>query len=187
MRRADLEHIIRAAADVARDSEIVVVGSQAILGQFPDAPEPLLRSPEADLYPRNHPDRAVEIDGALGDGSPFHEAFGYYGHGVGPETATAPAGWVTRLVPVRVAMRSGGVEEVTGWCLEAHDLVLAKCAAGRERDWEFAEEALRHGVVDPGELLRRAGDMPLAEPHRDHLHEVLGGIVARAQASGGRG
>jgi hypothetical protein len=31
--------------------------------------------------------------GALGDGSPFHAAFGYYAHGVGPETAKAPAGW----------------------------------------------------------------------------------------------
>lgn len=35
MRRRDLEHIIRAAADIADDDEIVVLGSQAILGQFP--------------------------------------------------------------------------------------------------------------------------------------------------------
>ena len=38
MRRADLEHVIRAAAAVA-DDEIVVIGSQAILGGLPLAPD----------------------------------------------------------------------------------------------------------------------------------------------------
>jgi hypothetical protein len=42
MRRPELEHVIRAAATVARDDEIVVVGSQAILGQFPNPPRELL-------------------------------------------------------------------------------------------------------------------------------------------------
>ncbi|HEY8865713.1 MAG TPA: DUF6036 family nucleotidyltransferase [Solirubrobacteraceae bacterium] len=179
MNREALEHIIRAAADVSEDDEIVVVGSQAILGQFPHAPEPLLVSQEADVYPRNRPEKAIEIDAALGDGSQFHETFGYYAHGVGPETAKAPAGWETRLVPVRVASRSGAAGEATGWCMEAHDLVLAKCAAGRKRDWEFAKDAIRHGVVDPAELLRRAPDLPLHSEHLNQLQAVLDGIAGR--------
>ena len=155
MNRSDLEHVIRAAADIVQD-EIVVVGSQAILGQFPDAPESLLFSQEADIYPRGNPERAIEIDGALGDGSQFHATNGYYAHGVGPETAKAPAGWETRLILVTVPTKVAGKRsEVRGWCLEAHDLVLAKCAAGRERDWEFAEHAIAHEIVDPDELLER--------------------------------
>ena len=55
MTRAELEHLIRAAADLAQDDDIIVVGSQAILGQFPDAPATLRVSVEADLYPRHHP------------------------------------------------------------------------------------------------------------------------------------
>ncbi len=161
MRREHLEHVLRAAADVAGDSEIVVVGSQAILGQFPDAPATLLVSQEADVYPRNDPDRAIEIDGALGDGSPFHATFGYYAHGVAPETAKAPAGWEDRLIRIDVPGRRGGTGEVTGWCLEAHDLVLAKCVAGRERDWEFARGAIDHALVDTEILLRRAEDLPV--------------------------
>lgn len=39
MTRAQLEHLIRAAAVIADEDQIVVIGSQAILGQFPDAPE----------------------------------------------------------------------------------------------------------------------------------------------------
>ena len=37
MPRAELEHPIRVAADITNDDEIVVIGSQAIQGQFPDA------------------------------------------------------------------------------------------------------------------------------------------------------
>ena len=36
MKRSDLEHLIRAAGKIGQDSEIVVIGSQAILGQFPE-------------------------------------------------------------------------------------------------------------------------------------------------------
>jgi hypothetical protein len=53
VKREDLEHIIRAAAEIADDSEIIVIGSQAILASFPDAPEALLVSMEADVYPKN--------------------------------------------------------------------------------------------------------------------------------------
>ena len=62
MNRRQLEHIIRASADIADDDEIIVVGSQSVLGQFPEAPEPLLVSCEADVYPRNRPERADLID-----------------------------------------------------------------------------------------------------------------------------
>jgi len=42
MTRAELEHAIRAACDVAGDPEIWVFGSQAILGEHPDAPTRLM-------------------------------------------------------------------------------------------------------------------------------------------------
>lgn len=84
MTRAELEHLIRAAGTIAND-DLVVVGSQAVLGALPDAPSELLRSMEADMYPRRNPAAADEIDGKIGDGSQFHSTFGIYAHGVGPE------------------------------------------------------------------------------------------------------
>ena len=107
MRRADLEHAIRAAADVAQDDEIVVIGGQAI----------------------------------------------------------------------RVETGRGGV--ATGWCLEAHDLVLAKCAASRERDWAYAETAVCAGLVDPAELLRRAPSLPLGAAQLDHVLRMLSAMTER--------
>lgn len=62
-------------------------------------------------------------------------------------------------------------------CLEIHDLVLAKCAAGRERDWDFAREALSAGLVAAGELLGRIDDMPIHERQRTHIRSMLRGIV----------
>ena len=50
MTRQQLEHIIRAAAGISGTlKRFVIIGSQAILGQFPNAPDELLVSREADI------------------------------------------------------------------------------------------------------------------------------------------
>src|SRR5690349_19806306 len=118
MKRHELEHVIRAAAAISGDDELIIVGSQSILGQFPNAPAELLVSNEVDVYPRHHPERADLIDGSIGELSPFHDTFGYYGQGVGPTTAVLPHGWEQRLIKVQNANTRGA----TGWCLEVHDL-----------------------------------------------------------------
>lgn len=176
MKRDEFEHVIRAAADVAED-DIVVIGSQAVLAQYPNAPATLLQSLEVDLFPKNNPERAEEIDGALGDGSRFHETYGYYAHGVGPETPIAPAGWEERLVRLELPaiLRSG--RTVTAWCLEVHDVLLAKLAAGRPHDFEFAEEAIRARLVEI-ERLRLGVDL-MRESHRELTRDRLESIVAR--------
>lgn len=157
MDRSQLEHLIRAAASISGDDELVVVGSQAILGQFPDAPAELLISDEADIYPKHHPDRSDLIDGSIGELSPFHETFGYYAQGVGPETAILPAGWQSRLVPVHSEATRGA----TGWCLEVHDLILSKLVAWRDKDQRFCRAAARHGLCHRSVLEERAATLPI--------------------------
>jgi hypothetical protein len=157
MKRADLEHVIRAAAAISKDPELIIVGSQAILGQFPDAPDELLVSVEADVYPKNAPQLADLIDGSIGELSPFHETFGYYAQGVGPETAKLPLGWEARLVKVQNANTHGAI----GWCLEVHDLALSKYAAGREKDLAFTRVLARNALVQRATLEERAQLMAL--------------------------
>lgn len=65
MRRRDLEHLIRAAATVADDDDIVIVGSQSVLATLTDPPDALTISDEADVYPRNHAD-IVSAPGTCG-------------------------------------------------------------------------------------------------------------------------
>jgi len=151
MKRSELEHVIRAAGRIAGERELVIIGSQSILGQFPDAPTAFLASMECDLYPRKRPERADKVDGAIGEASKFHQQFGYYAQGVAPDTATLPRGWQRRLVRVENANTGG----YAGLCLEVHDLAISKYVAGREKDLEFTRELARHRMTDRRILLAR--------------------------------
>lgn len=174
MKREEFEHVIRAAAAVVSD-EIVVIGSQAIHGEVVSPPPSLLVSREVDVYPRSMPQRAIEIDGAIGDGSYFDSTWGYYAHGVGPETAKAPAGWEGRLVRVDVPPR-GRQGGAVAWCLSAHDLMLAKLVAGRAHDFEFVEKAIGYGIVDRDQL--RLGVDLMEDRYRSLTKERLDAVIA---------
>ncbi|HYC56207.1 MAG TPA: hypothetical protein VEL28_14830 [Candidatus Binatia bacterium] len=113
MTREQLEHLIRAAAPLVEDDDIVVIGSQAVLGQFPSAPAQMRVSVEADVYPLHRPERADLIDGSIGELSPFHATYGYYAQGVSESTAKLPAGWQERLIVIENANMRGA----RGLCL----------------------------------------------------------------------
>jgi hypothetical protein len=151
MTRYQLEHVIRAAAASANVREIVVIGSQAILGSFPHPPEQLQQSMDADVYPKDRPELATVIDGAIGELSIFHSTFGYYAHGVGEETAILPVGWESRLVKVENENTFGAI----GWCLEPHDLAVSKLIAGREKDYGFVGLMISSAMVTPTLIAER--------------------------------
>lgn len=151
MKRADLEHLIRAASTIADDDELIIVGSQAVLGQFPNAPEEMLRSDEADIYPKNKPERWELIDGSIGELSSFHDTFGYYAQGVEEGVATLPAGWQERLIRLATPATRGA----TGWCLEVHDLLISKYVANRDKDRRFCQAAARAALAKKSVLLER--------------------------------
>lgn len=169
MTRDQLEHIIRAATTIADDDELVIVGSQAVLGQFPHAPADLLVSVEADVYPKNHPERWELIDGSLGELSPFHDTFGYYAQGVEPGTAIVPTGWESRLVVVT----GPGTRGAKGLCLEIHDLLLSKYVASRDKDRRFCKVALASGLGDPATLLARLADLPVDDAARARIERAI--------------
>ena len=171
MKRSELEHIIRAAGSIANVTEIVIIGSQSILGQFPDAPASLLVSAEADLFPLNHPELSDLIDGSIGEGSAFHELYGYYAQGVDDKTATLPQGWRKRLLKISNSNTSG----VTGWCLEVNDLAISKYVAGREKDREFTRELAKHGMTDRKTLLARESHTEVPS----EIRELMRARIAR--------
>jgi hypothetical protein len=170
MQRLQLEHIIRAAAGITGATEIVVIGSQAVLGQFPNAPAGLLVSIEADVFTFRDPADADLIDGSIGEGSPFHQTFGYYAHGVAEDTAILPAGWKDRLVRVR----NENTGNSCGLCLEAHDLAAAKLAAGREKDTAFVAELLRHKLVSASQIEERLKQSALSGERLELARARLG-------------
>ena len=62
MTRDQLEHAIRAACEVANDTELLVFGSQAILGEHPNPVPDLSASIEVDVQPLNRPEAVDAID-----------------------------------------------------------------------------------------------------------------------------
>lgn len=162
MNRQQLEHLIRTAGEIANDDELIIIGSQAILGQYPDAPEPLRVSMEADIIPKNDPSKWNVIDGCIGEFSPFHELYGYYAQGVGLETAILPSAWEERLIPIRNA----NTREHTGYCLEAHDLAISKLIAGREKDLVFLSYLAQYGMIEQVTMLERLEQTELEESLR---------------------
>ncbi|MDB5872489.1 MAG: hypothetical protein JWQ07_1931 [Ramlibacter sp.] len=152
MKRSEAEHVLRAAAAITQEQSFVVVGSQAILFQFPHAPAELVVSRELDLYPAQSPAKADLIDGAIGPMSSFDETFGYHADGVGPETAVMPPDWESRTQLFYVG-------DVTAICPEVHDLAVSKCVAGRPKDADFVRALFRHQMIDLNVLLKRIAQL----------------------------
>lgn len=171
MTRAALEHIIRAAGTIADVDDVTVIGSQAVLGEYPQAPAELLVSNEADVFPTHHPERGELIDATIGEGSPFQKSFGYFARGVDETTAILPTGWRNRLVLVT----GENTRFVRGWCLELHDLAIAKYAAGREKDLDFTGALVRHGMVRREVLEERL----VLTPVEAQLRELVAARIRR--------
>jgi hypothetical protein len=170
MTRDQLEHAIRAACDVAGDTEVIVFGSQAILGSYPDAPESLRASVEVDMQPKNFPANTDLVDGALGELSQFHSTHGFYVHGVTIDSATLPAGWNDRTVSVSSPR---GTRGNTGHCLEAHDLAASKLVANREKDRVFVTTLLREQLIDGDTLLNRVDELPVDPGRRESIADWI--------------
>lgn len=183
MNREQLAHVLRAAAQIVDDPDILVIGSQAILGTFDDErlPDEATMSIEVDVAFWNDPDdgKADEVDGAIGELSSFHEQFGYYGQGVSVTTAVLPEGWQDRVVPFDRA----DADPSAAVCLEAHDLVISKLVAGREKDLSFAAALIREQLVDVDTLLERAGAIDRPEGVRERVR----GYVRRCALGGSAG
>ncbi len=152
MKREHMEHILRAAAAITSEREFIVLGSQALLAAVPNLRPPLDQSMELDIYPANNPAAADLIDGTIGELSPFDQTFGYYAHGVGPETAVLAPDWRTRAFTVENE-NTGGAR---GICLSPVDVALSKLIAGREKDLKFVSAMRKAGLVCAEEIERVA-------------------------------
>jgi len=73
--------------------------------------------------------------------------------------------------------------QALAFCLEPHDLILSKLAANRERDWEFAKEALAARLVDSSILLERVGDLPVSSELLESVTASLHALVVRVSLS----
>lgn len=182
MNRTQLAHVLRSASRIAGDSEVLVVGSQAILGvrDEDELPAEATASMEADIAFLDDIDRAKadEVEGAIGEFSTFHEEFGYYAEGIHIDTVVLPDGWRERLIRPDLP----GAEPATATFLDPHDLVASKLAAGRPKDLAFALALVTADLIDLDVLLERIYAMP-ADVHQSIVDRMIA-WVASVRGSG---
>lgn len=164
MKREHLEHVLRAACQIADDPDVLVIGSQSVLGAIPEEKLPMeaTASMEVDVAFFVDPgDRKADmVDGAIGELSPFHEMYGYYAQGVSVSTAVLPVGWRDRLILVE----SRSTQPGRGYTLEPHDCVVSKVVAGREKDYAFAHALITAGLADPSVVAERIETVDVPPP-----------------------
>jgi hypothetical protein len=176
-RRADLDHILRAAKELTGQSRFVLIGSAALIARLRNVPLSMTMSREADLYADEAEDDesvATLIDGVLGEGSSFHEQFGYYADGVSAATAVMLADWRSRSTKY-IGRQAAGV---TAICPEPNDIALAKICAWREKDRTWLESGLRNGMLDLSKMRARLSKMPSHAPDRNELVRRLDALAA---------
>lgn len=136
MKRSELSHLLRAACAIANDKDVVIVGSQSILGSYDedDLPGEAVGSIEADVsfFGPDADEKALAVDGAIGEDSAFHQLYGYYAQGVEIDgLVVLPDGWRERIV----VWQSYSSEPARALCLEPHDLAVSKLAPSGQRIW----------------------------------------------------
>jgi hypothetical protein len=164
MKKHQLDHVLRAAGKITGQKQFVIVGSQSLHGKWPDLPDDIVSSAEADLIAKGDATRTEWLN-AIGQDSPFHEQFGYYADPVEEGTAILPAGWKGRLVN----LPPGDTDGVKGLCLEPHDLAIAKYVARREKDLAFNRALAQRGIVTAERLLQLLPKTPVAEGVRERI------------------
>jgi hypothetical protein len=185
MRRDQLEHAIRAACQIIGRPEVIVVGSQAILGTFreDELPRRATMSAEIDILPIADSDEEIaqladNIEGVAGEFSPFEELHGFSIDGVDLQTSALPEGWRDRLIKVQNVNTAepGGGLQFTGWCLDKEDLCVAKLCAFREKDQNFVSALLEAGCVEADVITARLSTVP--ERYRRNVQHAVEWLVS---------
>ncbi len=172
MRRDRLDHILRAAAGVTGHTTFVLVGSSVVLVRCKNIPGDMLMTREADVYVPGAPDSEAlsdAIDANIGQGSAFHNQYGYYADGVSPGTAIMPLDWEARTQ----SYQGSGCPGITAIVPDVDDVALAKVVAWRDKDKDWLTSGIRAQLFSLDRMAMRLDRMPEAAPSAAELVQRL--------------
>jgi hypothetical protein len=172
VRRDELAELLRTASILTEDGDILVVGSQSILGTFDESrlPERATLSQEADIVFLRDVDRrkADLVNAYIGEMSPHQQRTGVYAEGLHKETLVLPTGWRRRTI-------TWHREPSTPSFLERHDLCASKLARGAAKDLDFVGALVDAGLIDLPTLIARTTSLQTDPAH-------VAAALARARA-----
>ena len=142
MNVSDIDRVLSEIRDVSGLDEFVVVGSLSALGiTSGNLPARMTWSMEVDAYPERDPYRAPEFSAQFGEGSAFHQTYGYYFDAVSPDLPTLPDGWEQRMI--KQILPSG----VKVKYLDPNDCAVSKYARSEPKDREWIRAGIAAGIL----------------------------------------
>ena len=151
----------RSVAEHFSAERVILVGSQAILLTWPDAPVGMKITPEIDIYPENNRDwearnpgfeASEEISVLFGEMSQFHERFGFYLDGVDENTARMPPDWSDHAETMEIDVYGRTAVVV---CPSIEDVIVAKLHRLAEKDVTFIKACAEARPLDRARILDR--------------------------------
>lgn len=140
--RSHLFRLFEAAHRLTGHRDFVVIGSLSILGAGDerDIPADMSMSIDIDCYTKADPGRIADARSALGEGSEFHKANGYYLDPVSPSLPSLPDGWEGRMS----AVEQDGIRL---WFLDPDDAAISKYARSQANDLRWIRAGLLSGHI----------------------------------------
>lgn len=173
MKRTLLDELLCDVERITGERDLVMIGSQVVHAVATDVPAEVVMSRECDLLFDESDPVVGAIDASLGPDS--ERAIERFVH-VDTVSSSFPflaPGWEQRLVAL-------GPAAPRVRCLEIHDLVLSKLAAGRLKDYELVAVLLARGLADLGVVRERIASVPDL-----HMRAILMARVQIVVESGG--
>ncbi len=177
MKKSEVEHIVRAAAKICDDNEFIIIGSQSLHGKYPNLADTILMSQEVDIIAKNRTAN-TEFLNVIGVDSPFHEEHGYYADPVDFNTAVLPKKWKNRLVNLKIESDVGGAKV---YCIEPHDLVIAKLAANREKDRIFIRALLNKKLIEPDLIASRISETNVTKEQKAVMTSLFNQLINQVE------
>ncbi len=185
MRRAAIDHMLRAAGDLTGEKRFVLVGSAALVAWFTHVPEGMAMTAEIDIFAvdATDPDEvSFELEGVLGQQTAFHQTHGYFVDGVGPETARLPEDWRDRSITYGGPSTNGVVAIIPA----PDDIAVAKLVRCSERDIRFIADGVAAGLIDIDTVVARAETLRIEDLQQgkmsDKIAILLGGIKSPSRS-----
>lgn len=151
MTLADVEALLRLAAEICNHRRFIIAGSLVAIGAMVRPPAEMVMSRGLDFYPQLDPKRSVEaIARQLGEGSTFHRINGFYANPIAPTLLALPSDWQPRLAPISLA--SG----VVACFIDPNDAVIGKLMRGGDNDMQWVRAGLAEGILDAAVILERS-------------------------------
>jgi hypothetical protein len=196
---ADLDRAIRSLAEHFKDDAVIVIGSQAALVGWPSTPDEMRDTPEIDMYVAHvrqweeansglnghveFDEKRIgeiahdEVSGYFGEGTSFHQTYGFYIDGVSPRTAALPDGWEKRAVFREVKNGEATIIAIAP-CVE--DLAVSKLRRHADKDIDWIEACIASRGLDLQKVAEGIRNAPaFDEAQKEHALRYVASLTSR--------